>query len=304
MKRTREKKSRKMERPGTEKTGTEEAQKVPGKSGVRVPERAAAQKRRESDAPLLRAGERLDDLQLNGLQFIQDPSLFCFGIDAVLLSGFARIRPGEKVLDLCSGSGILPVLLSAKTKASHLTGLELFPENAMLAERNIRLNHLEERVDVIQGDVKNHRQLLREAAFGAVTCNPPYIEELPPERTPSDKKDSEGGRSELVTAARHEIFCTLDDVARAASWTLKSSGRFFMVHRPFRLAQIIRTLSAHHLEPKRMRLVCPFAGKEPNMVLVEAVKGGRSGMVVEAPLIVYREKGVYTDEILSIYGIG
>ena len=242
-------------------------------------------------------GERLDDLQLDGLVFIQDPSLFCFGMDAVLLSDFARVKPGGKVLDLCSGSGILPVLLSARTKAAHLTGLELFEENALLAGKNIAVNHLEERIDFIRGDVKEYRALLREASFDAVTCNPPYIAEQPPER------NAPGPSRELVTAARHEIYCTLDDVVRAGAYALKSSGKFFMVHRPFRLAEIIRTLSAHHLEPKRMRLVHPYADREPNMVLIEAVKGGRPRMSIEAPLVVYREAGVYTDEILHIYGL-
>ena len=242
---------------------------------------------------LLKEGERIDDLQLSGLMFIQDPALFCFGMDAVLLSDFARIRTGEQVLDLCSGSGIIPVLLSAKSRAGHLTGLELFAKNVDLAGRNIALNHLEERISFIQGDVKEHRSLLREAAYDVVTCNPPYM--IASHGLP--------GRDELVTAARHETCCTLGDVARAAAWALKSSGRLFMVHRPFRLPEIIRTLSDAHLEPKRMRLVYPFIDREPNMVLLEAVKGGRPGMNHEPPLIVYEKPGVYTREIYSIYGM-
>jgi len=286
-----------MQYPEAERTGIEEAGRVPEKSTGTDPDSSRAEQNRDNAAQaILRDGERLDDLQLGGMMFIQNPSLFCFGMDAVLLSDFARIRPGEKVIDLCSGSGILPVLLSAKTRASHLTGVELFAENAALARRNAELNHLDERVSIIQGDVRDYRSLLKEASCEAVTCNPPYIQELPPHHKDAPKRD-------LVTAARHEIFCTLEDVVCAAAYVLKSSGRFFMVHRPFRLPQIIRALSAHHLEPKRMRLVHPYADREPNMVLIEAVKGGRPHMIVEPPLVVYRAKNTYTDEILSIYGI-
>ena len=241
---------------------------------------------------MLRRGERLDDLQLKDLWFIQNPTYFCFGMDAVLLSSYARIKKGSRVLDLCSGSGIIPILLSAKTQAARVTGLELFEENADLAKRNIALNRLEDRVDFICGDVKAYKSLLQEASFDAVTCNPPYM------------KATHGlqGKSDLITAARHETRATLEDVASAASYALKSGGRFFMVHRPFRLPEIILCLSKYHLEVKGMRLVYPFADREPNLILLEAVKGGRPRMKAEPPLIVCEKPGVYTPEVLAMYG--
>jgi tRNA1Val (adenine37-N6)-methyltransferase len=223
---------------------------------------------------------------------VQDPSLFCFGMDAVLLSSYARIRKGSRVLDLCSGNGIIPLLLCGKSEAGHITGLELFEENVSLARRSTALNRLEERVSFLCGDVKDHRSLLKEASFDAVTCNPPYM----------IGSHGRTGENELLTAARHETRCTLEDVVDAAAWALKSSGSLFLIHRPFRLPEIIRTLSAHHLEPKGMRLIYPFADREPNMVLIKAVKGGRPRMQVGPPLIVYEKPGVYTREVLSMYG--
>ena len=264
---------------------------------VRIPKteepgRQTGTTRERSAGKLLRPGERLDDLQLDGMALIQNPSLFCFGMDAVLLSSYAGTLKGSRVLDLCSGNGIIPILLCGKSGAGHITGLELFEENIDLARRSAALNGLEGRVSFVRGDVKDHRSLLGEAAFDAVTCNPPYM----------IGSHGRTGENELTAAARHETRCTLEDVARAAAWALKSRGTLFLIHRPFRLPEIIRTLSAHHLEPKGMRLVCPFAGREPNMVLLKAVKGGRPRMQIEAPLIVYEKPGVYTREVLAMYG--
>lgn len=239
----------------------------------------------------LSAGERLDDLHRKGYKIIQNEQSFRFGIDAVLLSGFAAVKPGEKAIDLGTGNGVIPILLAAKTAGCDFTGLEIQPESADMALRSVKYNHLEERVRIVQGDLKESRALFGAEAFEVVTCNPPYM------------IDHHGLKNtDLPKAiARHEICCTLDDVIRQASGLLKFKGRFYMVHRPFRLAEIILKLVEHKLEPKRMRLVHPFADKEPNMVLIEALKGGRSRMKVEKPLIVYREPGICTDEILEIY---
>ncbi len=236
--------------------------------------------------------ERIDDLQRNGYRIIQKKKGFCFGMDAVLLSGFAQVKEGEVAVDLGTGTGIIPILLEAKTKGKHFTGLEIQEEVAEMAGRSVRLNQLENRVDIVRGDIKEASRLFGKASFDVVTSNPPYM------------NDNHGLKNpELPKAiARHEVFCTLDDVCREASLLLKSGGRFYMVHRPHRLAEIITALKAYKLEPKRMKLVHPFVDKEANMVLIEAVRGGRSMMKVEAPIIVYREPGVYTQEIYDVYG--
>ena len=236
--------------------------------------------------------ERIDDLQRNGYRIIQKKKGFCFGMDAVLLSGFAQVKEGEVAVDLGTGTGIIPILLEAKTKGKHFTGLEIQEEVAEMAGRSVRLNQLENRVDIVRGDIKEASRLFGKASFDVVTSNPPYM------------NDNHGLKNpELPKAiARHEVFCTLDDVCREASLLLKSGGRFYMVHRPHRLAEIITALKTYKLEPKRMKLVHPFVDKEANMVLIEAVRGGRSMMKVEAPVIVYREPGVYTQEIYDVYG--
>lgn len=239
----------------------------------------------------LKDGERLDDLQCNGLRIIQNEKLFCFGMDAVLLTGFTRVKEGERVLDLGTGTGIIPLLLSAKTKGEHFTGLEISNSSADMARRSVRLNGLEQRIEIIQGDIKEAGELFAPASFDVVTSNPPYMI----------------GQHGLINsdlekaAARHEILCTLEDVVRAAARLVRSGGRFCLVHRPFRLAEIIRVLSSYRLEPKRMRLVYPYADREPNMVLIESVRGGNPRMTVEKPLIVYEKAGVYTSEIMELY---
>ena len=219
----------------------------------------------------LKPGERLDDLQRNHFQIIQNPRRFCFGMDAVLLSGFAKAKAGARVLDLGTGNGIIPILMAAKTEAEHLTGLEIQPESVDMAKRSVLLNDLTERVSIVEGDIKSASGLFGAAVFDVVTCNPPYMP----------------GQHGLVNSdqakalARHEIACTFEDVAREAGKLLRPGGTFYLVHRPFRLAEIISTLLTYKLEPKRMRLVYPFADQEPNMVLLEACRGGNSRMRVE-----------------------
>lgn len=241
---------------------------------------------------LLRPGERLDELNRNNLMIIQDPERFCFGMDAVLLSGFAQVKEGECAIDLGTGNGIIPILLSAKTEGKHFTGLEIQPENVDIAGRSVQYNHLEEKISIVQGDIKTASADFGKATFDVVTSNPPYMLGNHGLVNPDSAK----------AIARHEVMCTFEDVAREAAALLKPGGRFYLVHRPFRLAEIIVTLKEHKLEPKRMKLVHPFIDKEPNMVLIESVRGGKPRMTVEAPLIVYKEQGVYTDEIYTIYG--
>ena len=240
----------------------------------------------------LRDNERNDDLQRNGYKIIQKTNGFCFGMDAVLLSGFAQVKQGEKAIDLGTGTGIIPILLEAKYKGEHYTGLEIQNEMADMALRSVALNRLEDKISIVCGDIKEASSLFGNAVFDVVTSNPPYM------------NDSHGLKNPHVpkAIARHEVLCTLDDVCREAARLLKPGGRFYMVHRPHRLIEIITTLTKYKLEPKRMKMVHPFVDRDANMVLIEAVRGGRSMIKVEAPVIVYREPGVYTDEIYSIYG--
>ncbi len=245
----------------------------------------------EQDALVL-PHERVDDLQRNHYRIIQDPGRFCFGMDAVLLSGFASVKPGEHVLDLGTGTGIIPILLEAKTKGEHFTGLEIQPESADMAERSVKLNGLTERINIVTGDIKEASSIFGASSFEVVTTNPPYMIGQHGISNPKDAK----------AIARHEILCDLDDILRESARLLKPQGRFYMVHRPFRLAEIFSKMIEYHIEPKRMKLVYPFVDKEPNMVLIEGLRGGRSRLTVEKPLIVYKEPGVYTDEIYDIYG--
>ncbi len=240
----------------------------------------------------LKDGERIDELHRNGYRIIQDPGRFCFGMDAVLLSGFAKVKPGEKVLDMGTGTGIIPILLEAKTKGESFVGLEVQPESAEMARRSVRLNGLEDKILIVTGDIKEADQIFGAASYQVVTCNPPYMIADHGLQNPDQPK----------AIARHEVLCTLEDVIIQASRLLMPGGRFYMVHRPFRLAEIMTGLCAHGLEPKRMRLVHPFVDREPNMVLIEALKGGKPRITVEKPLIIYKEQGKYMDEIYDIYG--
>lgn len=241
---------------------------------------------------LIHESERLDELQRNGYYIIQHPGRFCFGMDAVLLSGFARVKEGENVLDLGTGTGIIPILLEAKTKGKHFTGLEIQPESADMASRSVAYNHLEERIDIVTGDIREASRIFKASSFDVVTANPPYMIGQHGLANPSDVK----------AIARHEILCNLEDVLRESAKLLRPQGRMYMVHRPFRLPEIFCKMVEHGIEPKRMKLVYPFVDKEPNMVLIEGSRGGKSRMTVEKPLIVYKEQGVYTEEITEIYG--
>lgn len=242
---------------------------------------------------LIRSNERLDDLNRNGYGIIQNPGRFCFGIDAVLLTGFVKVKSKEKVLDLGTGTGIIPILLEAKTKGEHFTGLEIQEESAEMARRSVLYNDLSQKVDIVTGDIKEASQIFGADSFEVITTNPPYMIGQHGITNPSDAK----------AIARHEILCDLDDILRESAKLLKPSGRFYMVHRPFRLAEIFSKMIDYNIEPKRMRLVYPYIDKEPNMVLIEGQRGAKSRLTVEKPLIVYKEPNVYTEEIYEIYGM-
>lgn len=241
---------------------------------------------------LLQPGERLDDLQRNGYRIIQSAHRFCFGMDAVLLSGFAHVKSGEQVLDLGTGTGIIPILLEAKTPGKHFTGLEIQEESADMARRSVLLNGLKDKVEIVTGDIKDASTLFGASSFDVVTTNPPYM----------IGQHGLQNADKAKTIARHEILCTLEDVIAQSAKLLKPRGRFYMVHRPFRLVEIFCLMHQYGIEPKRLKMVHPFVDKEPNMVLIEGLRGGNARLTVEKPIIVFKEPGVYAEEITEIYG--
>lgn len=228
----------------------------------------------------LKQGERLDDLQVKGFEIIQDSQRFCFGVDAVLLSDFVRIKKGEKTLDLGTGTGILPILLAAKTQGEHFTGLEIQKESVDMARRSVVHNKLQNKIDIVSGDIKEAAEIFQPAFFDVIVTNPPYMLEQHGLKNPDDAK----------AIARHEILCTLDDILRESAKLLQESkGRFYMIHKPFRLAEIIIKMNKYKIEPKRLQLIHPYADKEPTMVLIEGIKGGKSRIKIEPPIIMYKK---------------
>jgi len=244
-----------------------------------------------TEETLVKANERVDDLNRGGYRVIQDPDAFCFGVDAVLLSWFARVAPGERVMDLCTGSGVVLFLMDARYPGGDLTGLELQPEMAEMAARSVRLNHAEDHIRIVEGDVRNAADRFGKGVFDAVTANPPYMKKGSGLLNPAEAK----------AVARHEISLTLPELIREAGALLKPGGRFYLVHRPGRLAEILSTMRAFDLAPSRLIPVHSYRDKEATLVLVEGIAGGRNEMKVLPPVVIYEKKQVYTEEFLRIH---
>lgn len=240
---------------------------------------------------MVKSHERVDDLQLKGLQIIQNPDWFCFGIDAVLLADFAEAHKRAKVMDLCTGNGIIPLLLYGKNKGAWIHGLEIQSEIAEMAQRSIRLNKLEEVISIRVGDASRVQQNEKAHSYDVVTMNPPYKPIGGGIVNPTDHK----------AIARHEITAGLETLIESAAYLLNSQGRFYMVHRPQRLVEIITLMKKHGIEPKRIRLVYPKQGKRPNIVLIKGILGGRPDLILDPPFFVYDEEGEYTPEIHRAY---
>jgi len=222
--------------------------------------------------------ERIDDLERDGLRIIQNPNKFCFGIDAVLLSDFAKVKPGEVYVDIGTGTGVIPILLTSKCPgAKSYTGIEIQEDMADMASRSVKMNHLSDKIRILCLDVNEAASQIPNDSVDVVTCNPPYM------------NDGHGlkNESESLAIARHEIKCTLDDVAKQASRMLKTGGRFYMIHRPQRLSEIFAAFKAHKLEPKRMTMIHPHKDENANMVLIEAHKNGGVFLKVEPPMVMY-----------------
>lgn len=241
---------------------------------------------------MIKEDEILEDLQISGLFLIQKREGFKFGTDAVLLSDFAKDCPSRRTLDLCTGSGVVPILLSAKTDTPRIDGLELQADVADMARRSVEYNNLRERVVIECGDLKNPPYA--RSSFDVITCNPPYIKNGSAIKNENDTK----------IISRHEVACTLDDVLRTSASLLAPQGHFFMVHRPSRLADIVCCMRAHKIEPKTMRFVAPREGKKPNLVLIKGRLGGGAELNILPTLFMTDERGGETDEVKRIYGRG
>ena len=239
-------------------------------------------------------GERIDDLQRDGRKIIQHPGRFCFGMDAVLLSAYAKASAGDSVIDLCTGTGVIPILMESRYPGSNYLGIELQEESADMARRSVLLNGREQAIQIRQGDVRAYKEIARAGSADVVTVNPPYA------KVRSGRQNA----TDAYSIARHEICCTLADVLRCAAYLLRSGGRFYMVHRPERLAEILSEMHAARIEPKRMTLVYPRQEREPNIVLIEGLRDGAPGMRIAKPLYIYDEAGQYTDEVRRIYEAG
>lgn len=242
----------------------------------------------------LNENEEIHSLDINGLKIIQNKNIFKFGMDAVLLSDFAKeIKPGQKIMDLCAGNSAISLLLSAKTKGTTITAVEIQEYSADLAKRSVKLNNLENRINVLCTDLNKLDKYFPNGCFDSIVCNPPY------------KKNTDGiiNSANAKTIARHEIFCSLEDVIRVSSYLLKSNGSLYMVHRPERLCDIIELMRKYKLEPKQIRFIQPKLNSPANLLLIKAVKGGKPFLKMMENLIVYKDDGNYTNEFLKIYNM-
>lgn len=240
----------------------------------------------------LKENERIDDLEFKDLKIIQNKNNFCFGMDSVLLSDFAKeIKKESKIIDLGTGTGILPILLCGKTENTKIVGIEIQEDVAEMASRSVVLNNLQSRIKIICDNIKNLKEKYDMGSFDAVVTNPPYKKQGTGKINENDNK--------LIS--RHEITANLEDFILISSYLLKDQGSLYMVHRPERLVDILVILRNYKLEPKVLKLVYPQQEKEPNLILIKAVKNARPFLKIEKPLYVYDKKGNYTEEILKIY---
>lgn len=239
---------------------------------------------------VLKEGERLDDLLCSGRHIIQNVNEFCFSLDAVLLAHYPKCHKNWRVLDLGTGTGVMPLLMADEVKEIH--AVELNPVMVDLARRNVEMNSLSDKIFVREGDYRSIKEMYKPESFDLVIANPPY------------RPLQQGQLNSLsgVARARHEITATLADVVSAARYLLRFHGRFAMVHLPERLGEIMVAMHENHIEAKRLQMVQPKEGKAPNLMLIEGVAGGSpGGLKVAPPLIVHEKDGSYTSEILRIY---
>ena len=236
-------------------------------------------------------GERIDDLQLNDLHIIQNENGFRFGMDAVLLSDFTSVRPRERIADMGTGTGIIPLLLSQKREDTIFEAFEIQPDVAQMAARSVELNGLEERIHIHAADMRSATDILGYQSMHAVTCNPPY----------GKAGSALTSRTEAVRVSRHETDIDIDEIVAACSGVLRNMGRLTMVFPAQRLLELCDSMRRHRLEPKRIRMVCAKVEKPPYLVLIEAMKNAKPSLLWLPPLVVYHPDGTETEEIQRIY---
>lgn len=239
----------------------------------------------------LNEGERIEDLQCRGLKIIQNQNWFCFGMDAVLLANYCQIKDGEEVVDLGTGTGIIPILLYGKNNLKKIYGIELQKEVAEMAQRSVSLNNIEKHIEILNINIKDYRQYLKKNHFDTVVTNPPYIKITSNLISPEKKK----------AISRHEVEGNLEDFIKTGSELLKHRGKFYMVYRPERLIEVIQLMKNYKIEPKKIRFVQNKINERPNLILIKGVKAANPHLIVEKPLIVFKANGEYTDEINKIY---
>ena len=236
--------------------------------------------------------ERIDDLEFNNLKIIQNTTGFCFGIDSVLLSDYAKnLKAGSKVIDIGTGTGIIGILLCSKSKLSHVTGIEIQDDVAQMAKRSIKLNQLEDKFDVLNINVKDVFEYIEPNTIDCIVTNPPYM------KLNSGAQNIE--KKKLIS--RHEVECNLEDIIKISYKLLKSKAEFYMVHRAERIVDIMYCLRKYRLEPKQIRFVHSRQSVSPNLVLIKCVKDGGNTLKIDKPLVIYNDDGTYTDEIYKIY---
>lgn len=240
---------------------------------------------------LVKEHERVDDLQINNLKLIQDPKGFCFGVDAVLLANFLEIKRKSRIVDFGTGTGIVPILIAGKSTADEIYGFEIQEDVAEMASRSVKYNELEDRVTILNEDLKNACKVLEPNSVDVVTMNPPYMPNHKGIVNPNDKK----------AISRHEIMCNLEDIISVSAKLLKQYGHFYMIHRPQRLADILCLCREYRLEPKKIQFIHPNAGKKPNLMLIKCIKFAKPELKIMDPLYVYGEDGSYTEELRAIY---
>lgn len=240
----------------------------------------------------LKENERIDDLEYKGLKIIQNKEGFCFGVDSILLSDYAKkIKKNAKVIDIGTGTGIIALLLCKKTELCKIYGIEVQKEVAEMAGRSVILNNLQNKFEIINTNIKNIFEVLEPHEFDAIVTNPPY------KKIDTGLKNYE--KKQLVS--RHEVECTLEDIIEKSSKLLKDLGEFYMVHRAERLVDIMCILRKYKLEPKNIRFVHSKVGDKPNLILIRAVRGAKEYLKIDKPLVIYKDNGEYTDEIKQIY---
>lgn len=244
------------------------------------------------DLSFVKEEETLDDLQLKGIHIIQKKNGFRFGIDAVLLANFAEVKRNHSIMDLCTGTGIVPFIIKGKKDPKHILGIEIQEEFVEMANRSVKINNLYDQIEFINGDLKDKKLLKSLGRFDIVTVNPPYKLNNAGILNDEDKR----------TIARHEIMCNLEDVIEASRLLLKDNGKLYMVHRPERLADIFCLMRKYRIEPKRVKMIHPNIKKAANIVLIEGQRDGGAFLKWETPLYVYDDNGKYSDEINEIYG--